>query len=167
MPRDKTPETDVDSEVRAALARELSGDRFGAVRELEEILRQNPDYTGAMGHLAWIRYRQGNIPETLRLLKRILNLEPGNLPAAELRFQAAIEVRNLEAAKQALHGLPEGLQEKARITVSRLEAGLRRQVMTGEDSILFDETSPTSLSGNAERVFPILRKLHEKYPSLP
>ncbi|MCA9416290.1 MAG: methyltransferase domain-containing protein, partial [Candidatus Omnitrophica bacterium] len=69
------------SQLREGLKLDLLGERWRAIRCLENLLRAHPNFYDARGHLAWIYSLQGNNSAAIAHLKMLLESDPENLSA--------------------------------------------------------------------------------------
>jgi len=87
----------------AQLAR--AGDAAGASQKLRAALELDPDLGPALTVLAAIEIEEGKIAEGLALAEKAISLDPGDVNALRLRFQAYERLGDQEKAAEALAAL--------------------------------------------------------------
>jgi tetratricopeptide (TPR) repeat protein len=106
-----------DSGLRFSLAKALraTGDDAAAGRVFEELVRRRPDNLSALIQLAWIREREGQTDEALRILARAAEQEPQNADPLDTQAQILIQNRRFDEARAILQSALGRLPASVRI----------------------------------------------------
>jgi cellulose synthase operon protein C len=106
-----------DSGLRFSLAKawRATGDDGAAGRVFEELVRRRPDNLAALIQLAWIREREGQTDEALKILARAAEQEPQNADPLDTQAQILIENRRFDEARAVLEGALERMPASVRI----------------------------------------------------
>lgn len=73
-------------QLREGLKHDLLGDRWKAVRSLEDLLLNHPDYLETYGQLSWLHTLQGNLPDAIRRLEQLVERK-GDDPVVRERIE--------------------------------------------------------------------------------
>lgn len=71
-----------------------------AIRALEELMEQYPDWAEPVNQLATLRYREGDVTESVKLYLRVMHMKPWHFGAIHGIQMSHVELGNMEEAER-------------------------------------------------------------------